>query len=245
MRKVFKLFTTHYSKIIKSLAFTLAEVVLVMGIIGVVGVLAVSNAKKDTDTTEKVAQLRKTYDILNTAFAQAVTENGDINTWGPNSPSATMETIYPYLKLLKNCGTGTGCWKSGEQVGIGGSETSSDIDSSNQYSKAILSNGASIAGGWFIDHGDDESVDILFDILVDVNGKKGLNMFGNDIFGFGLKKDGELVPFYTPNIKSGEGYPTCQRIGIYCTAWVIRFGNMDYLKSCGSSLSWSGDHSCR
>ena len=55
-----------------------------MGIIGIVATLTITNATKDTDVAEKVAQLRRSEEILSSAFAQAVAENGTIDTWGTN-----------------------------------------------------------------------------------------------------------------------------------------------------------------
>ena len=43
----------------KKLAFTLAEVLLVIAIIGTVSVLTVNNAIKSTNTAEKITQLKK------------------------------------------------------------------------------------------------------------------------------------------------------------------------------------------
>ena len=232
MKKIFKLLSK--STIKHAIAFTLAEVVLVMGIIGVVGVLAVTNAKKDTDTAEKVAQLKKTYDILNTAFAQAVMENGAIKTWGTDGAWPTTAevgaVISPYLKLLKNCGTGTGCWKNATISG-----TALNVESDNSYYKAILSNGVLIA----IYPDSDE---YLY-IYVDVNGKKGLNTYGNDVFEFYVYNEGDVVPEQFQSVSSRSDWTV--HAGYDATAWVLKFGNMDYLKSCASSLSWTGDHTCR
>ena len=49
---------------LKKSAFTLAEVLMVIGIIGAVSMLTVTNARKGTDTAEKITQLRKTHEIL-------------------------------------------------------------------------------------------------------------------------------------------------------------------------------------
>ena len=43
----------------KKLAFTLAEVLLVIAIIGTVSVLTVNNAIKSTNTAEKITQLKR------------------------------------------------------------------------------------------------------------------------------------------------------------------------------------------
>jgi len=237
----------------KNIAFTLAEIVIVMGIIGVIGVLAVSNAKKDTDVAEKVAQLRKTNQILEAAFATAVMENGTIDTWGTSGGSPSLQiwnVIKNYLKFQKVCDTNTGCWQTGNQYGINGEESSTNIDASQYYPKAILSNGVSITMGTFLNHGDEEYVEEICDILVDVNGTKGLNTYGNDIFGFTVTKEGLIKPvslsmYYPYPTKSVGGIPNCKIIGVYCTGWVLKFGNMDYLKSCSNELDWNSKTTCK
>lgn len=241
----------------KNIAFTLAEIVIVMGIIGVIGVLAVTNARKDTDVAEKVTQLRKTYQILDAAFSTAVMENGTIDTWGTNgakpTPAEVWDVMKNYLKFQKVCGTNSGCWKSGNQYGIDGEESSTNIDDSGLLPKAILSNGVSITIGIFLDHGDDENVKEAYDILVDVNGIKGLNTYGNDIFGFTVTNEGVIKPvslsmYYPYPTKSGGaigGIPNCKIIGVYCTGWVLKFGNMDYLKNCADQLDWNTKTTCK
>lgn len=223
-------------------AFTLAEVVLVMGIIGIVATLTITNATKDSDVAEKVAQLRKTDEILSAAFAQAVAENGKTNFWGTNGTSPTNEQVgsvlFSYLNLKKNCQTGTGCWTTGKAEKLSTSTfdtTSSDnIDSSSLYYKGILINGVSIA----IDKSTSR-------VLVDVNGKnKGTYRFGDDIFEFNFTYDGIVYPKESPSSDDPLQYCIDSK-GVYCTRWVYKFGNQDYLKPCRDELDWDTKHTCR
>lgn len=222
-------------------AFTLAEVVLVMGIIGIVATLTITNATRDTDVAEKVAQLRKTDEILSAALAQAVAENGEINTWGTNgnAPSTTTvgSILFSYLKLKKNCATGSGCWTTGKAGKLGSStvETTDSydkIDTLNDYYKGILINGVSIA----VDYSAYRR------ILVDTNGKdKGTYRYGDDIFDFYITNNGTIFPDH-----SHDDIQQCiTSKGVYCTKWVYKFGNQDYLKPCRDELDWDGQHTCR
>lgn len=234
------------NKFQKFLAFTLAEVVLVLGIIGVVGVLGVANAKKDTDTAEKVAMLKKTYGILETAFAQAVMENGSIDRWGTDGAYPTNAEIWtimkPYLQFNKICNTGRDCWKNANPIGIDKEPSYININTSTDFEKAILSNGVSIAiyDNYYNFFGGSIQEDFPL-IMVDINGKKGLNMFGNDIFAFRINTDGTVEPLQDAQDHDINNIV----VDIYRTPWVIKFGNMDYLKSCKADLSWTGNHTCR
>lgn len=225
-------------------AFTLAEVVLVMGIIGIVATLTITNATKDADVAEKVAQVRKTDEILSAALAQAVAENGEINTWGANGGLPDNETVgsvlFSYLKLKKNCTTGTGCWTSGLAGKLSTSKhevteaNGGNINSTTYYYKGILINGVSIA----VDYGG------LRRIIFDANGKdKGTYRFGDDILEFRISDKGYVFPLES----SSDHLQQCltDRGAGYCTIWVYKFGNQDYLKHCRNLLSWDDTHSCR
>ena len=58
-------------KITKLLAFTLAETLIVMGIIGVVAALTIPNLNSSTADKEKVAKLKKVYSNLNDAIGRS------------------------------------------------------------------------------------------------------------------------------------------------------------------------------
>lgn len=230
-------------------AFTLAEIIFVMGIIGIVATLTVTNAKKDTDVTEKVSQLRKTEEIISTAVAQAVTENGDIGTWGANGNSwPTQEefwnVISPYLKLKKNCENSRGCWTVGKATKLlsSTSTVNDNIDDDKTVYKGILANGVSIATENAVVEND------YVGFKVDVNGpNKGTYRYGDDIFVFSIYKDGNVNPFGYEYTRNGNEFlnECISGRGIYCTPWVFQFGNQDYLKDCRHKLDWDGPQTCR
>lgn len=62
----------------KSLAFTLAEVLVVIGIIGVISALTIPNLNQNTGEKEKVAKVKKAYATINEAVARAEAEYGPI-----------------------------------------------------------------------------------------------------------------------------------------------------------------------
>ena len=94
-----------------------------------------------------------------------------------------------------------------------------------------------------------------FKIRVDIDGpNKGKNQYGNDIFDFDMETDSrykpsnQIVPSY-PYEADGdifyEGkYEVTVYLGNYATAWIIRNGNMDYLK-CPDELNWDTKTSCK
>lgn len=245
----------------KKLAFTLAEVLLVIAIIGTVSVLTVTNAVKSTSTAEKITQLKKTYDILSAAVMAGMNDAGTPYKWGyagsgnndnDLNKTAIENVLIPHLKLQKNCGTGTGCWKSTTKPSIYESNT---IDSSTKFYKGILANGASFAMKFGALKGSshtisDNTFGDAFDqptavIYVDVDGpNKGAGKLGDDVFGFlfdsynvkeGLEPMGNYATFSNTR---GSSNDTCPYNGEYCTAWAFYKGNQDYFK-CPAKLNWN------
>ena len=56
--------------------FTLAEVLITLGIIGVVAAMTMPSLIQDKQNTERVSQLKKVYSTLSQAYLQAVSEKG-------------------------------------------------------------------------------------------------------------------------------------------------------------------------
>lgn len=208
-------------------AFTLAEVLLVVAIVGVVAILTVTNATNEGDEAERVVQLRRSLSIIESGIALATNEDGPIINWvysNGNFFSGLQQRLLPRMKLTKNCGTASGCWKDGDK----------EINSNANYIKAILANGASIAI---------EEAPTL-PIYIDVNGpKKGSTQPGVDVFGFELidANNGFLRPMGADVDSDVNFRKFCGDDKLYCTAWVIKNGNMDYLK-CLDELSWTAEN---
>ena len=170
-------------------AFTLVEILLTMAIIGVVGILAVSNAKKDTDEAEKELQLKRSFEILDTALTAAVAENGNTTYWG-SSVSEKWNILAQQIKFSKNCGTGQGCWRNEKILEKNNNESSRNLDTDTDFGKGILVNGSSIA----VDFANSSQ------IFVDVNGPdRGLNKYGDDVFMFRYSGNGDLEDPETSN----------------------------------------------
>lgn len=62
-------------------AFTLAEVLITLGIIGVVAAITIPSLVANHKKSEVTTKLKKIYSVVNQAINLAVSENGDINEW--------------------------------------------------------------------------------------------------------------------------------------------------------------------
>ena len=224
------LFTTLNSQFTKAIAFTLAETLIVMGIIGVVAALTLPNLNSSTGDREKVAKVKKIYQNIDETFARAVAVYGPTSEWGigdtfDDKNVRIANRFKDFLKIQKDCGYNTGdlsCYNDlndGKRLNwLGNQDENAWSCSANQNNRVILADGT---GMGFRVHSAKYWV-----ICVDIDGpKKGRSRYGEDIFAFLYFNDNStLVP-------EGENSSnqTCRSDD--CAAWILQFGNMDYLKA--------------
>ena len=210
--KLKNIFITRYSLFIKKVfAFTLAETLIVMGIIGVVAALTLPNLNSSTGDKEKVVKLKKIYSNLDEAFSRAKIIYGPFNQWMRNVESLDEASekiggrIIEFMKISKACSVGeAGCFNP-------------TLSYAPSY---ILNDGTSI----LVD-ADSGCADSF--IKVDIDGpNKGQNTSGKDqfYFAFNMCDDEDITPY-------GRNYfnDCIKSVFKYCTAWVIDYGNFDYL----------------
>ena len=225
--KVYSLFTTHHSlkrpgathvALCDSVgsyfrhwcgAFTLAEVLITLGIIGVVAAMTMPSLMQNYKRQQATARIKKFVSVINQALISAENDLGPREDWVigemGNSDSAYnfLNTyIKPYIK-------------------------SADIEKRTLF-------GMNMATLRFVD-GSQMSIKIgaCYDIWYDINGEKGPNEKGKDIFVFILCKNGgcnfnsnQVRGFYCA--PTGYQFPThgqlidnCKNYrtngGVYCT----------------------------
>lgn len=244
--------------------FTLAEVLITLGIIGVVAALTLPALVQKQQEKATVTALKKFYSMLSQAYIQAKLENGTVDTWYETSmtqqerSNLVAEKLTKHIKTTKICKNNLGeCFA--ERVNSIDGHVSVSWNNTNRYSMFITSDGMSVlVNGYTTAETNDEIQSIGFtyaDVIVDINGYKRPNTIGKDIFSFLLTKD-KVIPSGIQNqsITSTENetrisFPgdcnttKCFDICESCTAWVIYNENMDYLHC--DDLSWDGKTSCK
>ena len=207
----------------KAVAFTLAETLVVMGIIGVVAALTIPNLNQSTGDREKVAKVKKIYANLEDALGRATAVYGPFDvlfqtdTTDAAKANRFGERMTEFMKVSKNCKmeVNQGCLSSAKIKWINGTEEAC-YDADNTFYKFITADGISVA---FNSNGF---------ALVDIDGPtKGPAQFGKDTFLF-LLEDNNFVPFR-------RDFSLCltdlSLAFVYCAfGWVIDYCNMDYLK---------------
>lgn len=136
----------------------------------------------------------------------------------------------------------TGCFPNVTYKSVTGGGYANWETSFTDRAKAQLADGTLIM---FNTSGAD--VTLYAQIYVDINGFKGPNQLGKDFFYIYINKGNIIFPGGDPSIQ-GKTYfiDHCVNAdGYTCAAWVMYNKNMDYLKSCKSTLSWDGPTECQ
>jgi len=84
-------------------AFTLAEILITLGIIGVVAALTISQLVQNYKQNSTATKLQSTVSMLNQALIRASEENGTPDTWGLTGYETDIVDVYlkPYLNIVK------------------------------------------------------------------------------------------------------------------------------------------------
>ena len=206
----------------KALAFTLAETLIVMGIIGVVAALTIPNLNSSTADKEKVAKVKKIYQNLGDAFGRAQAVYGPYDEWEQLDSTSVAQTtrfgerMTEFMKVSKNCKmeVNKGCLSSAKAKLMAGVE-SENLDGDNSAYKFITADGTSVYLNGVA-------------VSVDIDGPtKGPTQYGKDIFIFQIR-DNDFVPYR--NVFSGYLADLSIGYGVTASGWVIDYENMDYLK---------------
>ncbi len=179
----------HFNDI-RRVAFTLAEVLITLGIIGVVAAMTMPSLIANYQKKQTVTQLKKVYSELAQAAEMAKLEYGDPSLWDYSLSGSEFFNKYlaSYIKISKI--------KVGDlsKQGIVYYNTSGAVETSftTLYDDAdiiTLPSGAQI----FIANARRSSVQDRLGFLVDLNGFKRPNKLGRDLFVFSVTKNGVLA----------------------------------------------------
>ena len=104
---------------LKKCAFTLAEVLITLGIIGVVAAMTIPSVVGNYQKQKTISYVKKFYSDINNAVRMSVVDNGDVELWmedyRQDNYSANLkflqEYILPYIKYLRveNCNEQRAC----------------------------------------------------------------------------------------------------------------------------------------
>lgn len=242
-------------------AFTLAEVLITLGIIGVVASMTIPTLIQKKAEMETAAKIKKAYSTLSNAYTLAVQENGTPDTWNlvgnadPGGAENMMNILAKYIKFTKNCGRAAGCWPENvEYKLLSGSSISPTTDSDQTIAKAQLADGSlfyiiirnptcnGIRGNTL------PLSNICAVLSIDTNGFNSPNQYGSDLFQFYITKYGIIPEGTQQEYDANNSFAsTCKdkstNAGYGCASWVLYNENLDYLHC--NNLSWGGPTKCQ
>jgi len=216
-------------------AFTLAEILITLGIIGVVTALTIPNLIANYQKKTTVAKLKETYSILQQAFKLSQEDNGEVESWNANLSGKDF-----FEQYIKNYVKYQVVYTSSELQSktkipykyLNGVRNSSRTLNHANSTHFVLINGARISINGYNDGGKI--------IHIDVNGLSGPNTVGKDEFIFFLSSTDGLLPYgyggvngetfgrnnYSRAIVTGTSNLACAKgkSGYWCSALIMNDG---------------------
>ena len=228
-------------------AFTLAEVLITLGIIGVVAAMTMPSLITAKQEKATISTIKKNYSIFANALLMAQNDNGELYTWGitkdADGLNLVSSNLKPYLKIIEDCGVGekSDCapGDNGKFKDLAGNKRNESF-SSDDYYTFRLNDGTAVA--LLIADACNNLDTNCVEFYIDTNGKKYPNTLGKDIFYFAGYGSGKLIPAGLGHSSSEAGWAA--REGWYATAWAMYKENLDYLR-CPDKLEWNGKSTCK
>ena len=226
----------------RKIAFTLAEVLITLSIIGVVAAFTVPSLMVNYQNMSSYSALKKQQSVLSNVYNLVIREHGHFDTWGLSSVANSKEItevtdrFLPYLKYTKMCVNKSGCWASSKIKALNGKVTASwaqiggigdsyavfqledgTILNLDTYDKNDMTNKMGVA----------TQSNYTVAMYIDINGNKGPNTLGRDVFVFTLTERG-LLPAGTDKVSYCNPKNTSSIAGLDCAAKVLSERTISY-----------------
>jgi prepilin-type N-terminal cleavage/methylation domain-containing protein len=176
-------------------AFTLAEVLITIGIVGIVSALTIPTLVTKYQKRATVEKLKMAYSMFTQALRTSVESNGDVANWEYSYGDMAETYLAPYIETL-------GLSTRYKMYTFSGSNTiywGSWVSKGKIYT---LKNGMTYS--LIYDHG-------ILVLMVDINGLSKPNRLGRDGFAFIIDQDNNRLSFYgeersRAGLTDGGGY---------------------------------------
>lgn len=213
--------------------FTLAEILITLGIIGVVAAMTIPTLIANTQKQEFITAYKKTYSLLSQAFQQIGVDtecSGDMICTGLFDGTDTQtvsvnvaKALSQKLKIIQDCGwNGNGCFAT---------ERSLNSTSNWPVSGAEFITADGIAVSIFDLDGNCNAGILCATIYIDVNSTKKPNIYGRDAFLIYVNAKGFIIPhggnnsWNTSSTDSGANCRTdAESYGWGCSGRIIEDG---------------------
>lgn len=165
------------------LAFTLSEVLITLGVIGVVAAMTLPTVINKYKKAETVTKLQKAISVLNQAYKLSIDDLGEPTEEEINSFTSAEQyfTKYwaPYIRKAKACKTYQECGYTENKLYTNSRKTDNAVIIYGNTRYAFYTSDGFM---YLIFLKEGTSQTISKQIVIDVNGYKGPNTYGKDVF---------------------------------------------------------------
>lgn len=210
-------------------AFTLAEVLITLGIIGVVAAITIPSLITYTQKKETVTKLQRAISVINQAAKLSFDDNGDPDdAFGMGSEEYFNVYWRPYIKVLQYCNTYQDChYNSVVPFRTISGSTSGTISVVHPGTRVTFHTMDGflyiIFTGTADGNGSYKASKLIF---VDINGSKKPNVYGKDVFILDRLDDGKGVQPFCSGLSDSVINKSCSKIsdGACCAEKIRRAG---------------------
>lgn len=176
----------------KQLAFTLAEILIVIGILGIVAEMTIPSLITSYQIQTSITQLQKAYNETSGILNQIASDSGCVGDLGCSGMfdigtdnTSFGQAFVKYFKVAKDCGTSSkNCWPDQTNQNYDGSSATNTNFNTQGYYTFITADGMSFSlENKATASGCGGSTYCAF-ITIDINNLKGPNTYGRDTFLF-------------------------------------------------------------
>lgn len=220
-------------------AFTLAEVLITLGIIGIVAAMTLPSVIGNAKNKQRSATLKKAYTILSQAILMSTQEHGDITEWelapyhAKGMLNWTNEYIGKYFKVVSTCEDGNKDAPCAASLNrICNADNTSNCSTIGLYTALyVLNDGTNIyiySGGNPVN-----GKSSFLHILIDTNGIHKPNLYGKDVFTFTLTLNSNKNPLQSwPSTNDNSRKTllnTCKNNSSKCSG-LLQYDNWEFKK---------------
>ena len=216
--------------------FTLAEVLITLGIIGIVAAMTMPALITKYQKQVTISALKKAYSVISQAVKNSEIDNGDMKDWPVGAQITDVNQYFdkyfrPYYKAPKLCMSHTDC-------GYKGSSNVWKLKNGTFYWVVTTDESRllySLSDGTVIFNPRNSTnaqgiPDYANYFFVDINGAKKPNVVGNDVFVFTMSDGKGVRPMcYDKSYedinficKSGNSHANCCAAKIIADGWEIK-----------------------
>nr|QGT49798.1 hypothetical protein Melaina855_1850 [uncultured Candidatus Melainabacteria bacterium] len=210
-------------------AFTLAEVLITLGIIGVVAALTIPGLITEHQKRATVTKLQRAISVINQAYRMSFDDVGEpISAYEIKSDEYFKTYWAPYIKALTYCSKPQDCGynSNGPFSHPNGQKSPTALISETMRTTFYTADGflyIIFVGGGTSKPGETQALNWVW---VDINGGTKPNEFGKDVFFFIRQTDGKGVQPYGQSLTDAKINADCSKTGTgqYCAEKIRRNG---------------------